>query len=156
MIIATILVIILILAGVFLLWHGVVSKSENPPLPTEEIRVGNAVFSVELATTTLEQMRGLSFRSGLAEGKGMLFIFSSGGIQNFWMKDMNFPIDMIWISGNTVAGFAQNADPQPGVPLWRLTIYTSPNGVDKVLEVPAGTVAKDGIMLGDPVVIGAN
>ena len=84
----------------------------------------------------------------------MLFVFSSPGIQNFWMKDMNFPIDIIWISGGKVAGFAQDAEPQPGVPLWRLTIYTSPNNVDQVLEVPAGTVAKDGITIGAPVVIG--
>ena len=66
----------------------------------------------------------------------------------------------VWIGpgadgqGEQVLGFAQNAVPQPGVPLWSLTIYNSPDGTDKVLEVNAGTVAKDGIKVGDAVQLG--
>lgn len=86
----------------------------------------------------------------------MLFPFGSGGIQNFWMKDMNFPIDIVWISEGKVAGFVRDAEPQPGAPLWKLTIYTSPDNVDQVLEVPAGTVAKDGLKMGDSVLLGAS
>jgi hypothetical protein len=145
--------IILILVGVFFLWHLVLSRAPNPPLKTGQISIGNNVFTVELATTTTQQARGLSYRASLAVGTGMLFTFSPG-VQNFWMKDMNFPIDMIWIAGNKVAGFAENAQPQPGVPLWGLTIYTSPDGVDKVLEVNANTVTKDNIQIGSPVTIG--
>ncbi len=49
----------------------------------------------------------------------MLFIFGTGATQTFWMKDMNFALDMIWISGNTVAGFSQNVPaPGPGTQLW--------------------------------------
>jgi uncharacterized membrane protein (UPF0127 family) len=154
MILLVILVIVLILAGILLLWHVVFSKNENPPLPTETLRVGNAVFTVELATTMLQQERGLSFRKDLAPDRGMLFLFGSGSVQNFWMKDMNFPLDMIWISGDKVAGFVQDAKPEPGVSLLDLPIYTSPENVDKVLEVDAGTVAKDGIKVGDPVILG--
>jgi len=68
---------------------------------------------------------------------------------------MNFPLDMIWISGNTVDGFAQNVPaPAPGAQLWELPIYTSPTNTDKVLEVNAGTVAKYNIKVGDTVTIG--
>lgn len=147
--------VVLILVGVFLLWHAVLSKMPNPPLPAGEIMIDKNVFTVEMATTTAEQMQGLSFRASLAQGSGMLFTFSPG-VQNFWMKDMNFSIDMIWIANGKVAGFVENAAPQPGVPLWKLTIYTSPNGVDRVLEVNAGTVAKDNIQVGDPVTFGPN
>lgn len=145
--------IILVLAGVFFLWHLVLSRAPNPPLKTGQISIGSNVFAVELATTTIEQARGLSFRPSLTEGTGMLFTFSPS-VQNFWMKDMNFPIDMIWIAGNKVAGFAENAQPQPGVPLWGLKIYTSPDGVDKVLEVNANTVTRDNVQIGSPVTIG--
>jgi uncharacterized membrane protein (UPF0127 family) len=145
--------IVIILIGVFFLWHLVFSKAPNPPLRTGQISIGKNVFAVELATTTIEQARGLSFRTSLAERTGMLFTFSPG-VQNFWMKDMHFPIDIIWIAGNKVAGFAENAQPEPGMPLWRLTIYTSPDGVDKVLEVNANTVTKDDITIGSPVIIG--
>jgi uncharacterized membrane protein (UPF0127 family) len=145
--------IVLILIGVFFLWHLVLSRAPNPPLKTRQISIGNNIFTVELATTTFERARGLSFRANLAEGTGMLFVFDPG-IQNFWMKDMNFPIDIIWIAGNKVVGFAEDAKPQPGASLWDLTIYTSPDGVDKVLEVNAGMVAGDGIKIGDAVTFG--
>ena len=147
--------IVVIFCGVFLLWHAVISKTPNPPLPSGEITIGKNVFTVEMATTTLEEARGLSFRTSLAEGTGMLFTFQPD-IQNFWMKDMNFPIDIIWIANGRIAGFAENAPPQPGAQLWELTIYTSPKGVDRVLEVNAGTVAKDGINVGDTVTFGPN
>ena len=136
-------------------------RRPNPPLPANELKVGNTAFTVEIASTTIAQARGLSYRADLGENQGMLFVFSRPAIQNFWMKDMNFPIDMIWIgagaggSGEQVLGFAQNAAPQPGVPLWSLTIYNSPDGTDKVLEVKAGTVAKDGIQIGDAVRLGS-
>jgi uncharacterized membrane protein (UPF0127 family) len=62
---------------------------------------------------------------------------------------------MIWISASgTVAGFVQNAPaPASGTALWSLPIYTSPAGVQEVLEVNAGTVAKYGISVGDTVVV---
>jgi uncharacterized membrane protein (UPF0127 family) len=86
----------------------------------------------------------------------MFFTFATGSVQSFWMKDMNFPLDMIWISGNTVVGFAQNVSaPAPGMALWKLPIYASPGNTDKVLEVNAGTVAKYNIRVGDAVTIGA-
>ena len=129
---------------------------ENPPLAEESFRVDGATFNVEIASTSLEQTRGLSFRPSLGAGNGMLFIFGSGGVQTFWMQSMNFPLDMIWISGNTVVGFAQNAPaPAPGTQIWNLPVYSSPDKTDKVLEVPAGTVAKYSIKVGDTVTIGA-
>jgi len=126
---------------------------ENPQLPSEMLQIDNATFTVEVASTMLQKTNGLSFRSGLAPGHGMLFLFNAPAIQNFWMKDMNFPIDIIWIGGGKVLGFAQNAAPQPGVLLWQLTIYSSPDGTDQVLEVPAGTVTEDDIHAGDFVMV---
>jgi len=130
-----------------------VQSGENPPLAEGTLQIDRASFTVEVASTILQRTNGLSFRPSLAPGHGMLFIFGAPAIQNFWMKDMNFPIDMIWIGGGKVLGFAQNAAPQPGTWLSQLTIYSSHAGTDRVLEVPAGTVAKDNILVGDSVVI---
>jgi uncharacterized protein len=125
---------------------------ENPPLPTEKLTIDNAVFDVEIASTMLEQSRGLSNRPSLGVNDGMLFVFGSPGVQTFWMKDMNFALDMIWISDGKVVGFAQNAPPPaPGTQLWQLQLYSSPPNVDTVLEVDAGTVARDNIQIGDAV-----
>jgi hypothetical protein len=129
-------------------------SGENPPLGAERLSIDSAAFNVEVASTALEQTRGLSFRPSLGENDGMLFIFGAGNVQTFWMKDMNFPLDMIWISGNTVDGFAQDVPaPAPGSQLWELPIYTSPANTDKVLEVNAGTVAQYNIKVGDVVTI---
>jgi len=127
----------------------------NPTLPEEGLSIDGATWTVELATTMVEQARGLSYRASLAPGAGMLFVFSRPGVQNFWMKDMRFPLDMIWIAGDgTVAGFAQDAPaPAPGTALWNLPVYSSPPGVNEVLEVNAGTVAKYNIKVGDTVTV---
>jgi uncharacterized membrane protein (UPF0127 family) len=132
-----------------------VVSGENPPLAEEKLNIDSAAFTVEIASSALEQTRGLSFRPSLGANDGMLFIFATGSVQSFWMKDMNFPLDMIWISGNTVDGFAQNVPaPAPGTALWNLPVYVSPANTDKVLEVNAGTVAKYNIKVGDVVMIG--
>ncbi len=160
-------------------WWYLFFGKPNPPLPRADVSIGNisstaavadasssapgvdqlsidgAIFNVEIASTSVEQTRGLSYRASLGENDGMLFLFGAGGVQNFWMKDMHFPLDMIWIGGNKVDGFAQDVPaPAAGTQLWQLPIYTSPANTDKVLEVNAGTVAKYNIKVGDVVTIG--
>jgi len=132
-----------------------VVDGENPTLPEEPLGIDAATFNVEVASTAIEQARGLSFRPSLGADDGMLFVFATGSVQTFWMKDMNFPLDMIWISGDTVAGFT-TAIPAPasGTPLWELNVYPSPPNVDKVLEVNSGTVAVYNIKVGDIVNLG--
>lgn len=147
-------VVLLVAAGILL--YVFIFARANPPLTTDTVTIGNATFTVEIASTTVAQARGLSYRTSLGANDGMLFVFASATIQHFWMKDMNFPLDMIWIGGGKVVGFAQDVAPQPGVPLWNLTIYNSPDGTDKVLEVNAGTVAQYHIKVGDPVAITGN
>jgi uncharacterized membrane protein (UPF0127 family) len=125
----------------------------------DRLHIDGATWNIEIATTTVEQTRGLSYRTSLGKNAGMLFIFNNPSVQNFWMIGMNFPLDMIWIgddgSGvNKVLGCAQDGPaPAPGTATWNLPIYSSPDGVNKVLEVNAGSVAKYNIKVGDEVVI---
>ncbi len=125
-------------------------KSKNTvPGATTKVRIGSHEYAVEVADTLLKQAQGLSGRQVLAQGTGMLFIFRTASTQNFWMKDMNFPIDIIWINDNKVIGFAENAP----TPKNTIPTFTSNGLVDKVLEVPAGTVARDGLNAGDSVTV---
>lgn len=69
------------------------------------IHIGAQVFDVEVADSSTERQRGLSGRRELSAGSGMWFEFESPGWYGFWMREMNFPIDLIWISPNhTVLG----------------------------------------------------
>lgn len=58
----------------------------------------NICLDLIIMTTPEELEIGLSNYTKLSEGTGMLFIFSKQDVQRMWMKDMDFPIDMFWIS----------------------------------------------------------
>ena len=128
-------------------------KKPNSGLPMARISIGGKTFNAELAQTMLQQMRGLSGRDGLPEDGGMLFLFSNSGSYGIWMKDMKFPIDIVWVRGDKVVGSAENAEPEPGKPLWSLKIYYPPEEIDRVLEMNAGTVQKYGLKVWDSVVV---
>ncbi len=97
-----------------------------------------------LAVTESEKEKGLGYRDSLAEGTGMLFIYARPERYGFWMKGMRFPLDFIWINGNTVADLTENV--QTSAPAFAPRVP-----VDKVLEVNAGVVESLGVRVGDPV-----
>ena len=65
------------------------------------INIGGKNLKLELSLTPDEKSKGLSFRTSLEKDSGMLFIFDYPGKYSFWMKDMNFPIDIIWLAQST-------------------------------------------------------
>ena len=115
------------------------------------IKINETIFEVEVADTILGRAKGLSGRKTLEENKGMLFLFKEPSKQSFWMAGMNFPLDIIWISGNEIVDISKNIQP-PSVS-WRsgeLPAIVSPSmEVDKVLEIPAGSADKFDIKAGD-------
>lgn len=112
--------------------------------PTVEFPTGKIV-TVEIADSQAEHVQGLSGHAPLEDDEGMLFIFSNKEIQGFWMKDMLFAIDIIWMDGERIVGFQQDAQPENPAK----TIYYSPEPVDHVLEVQAGFVAQNDVHVGD-------
>lgn len=67
---------------------------------TGTLRINNRTLSVGLAETPDEQTQGLGGRDSLAPNTGMFFVFNSPGFYGIWMKDMKFPIDIIWFDEN--------------------------------------------------------
>src|SRR3989338_9432441 len=107
---AAILAIFIVLVFVWQLGAGLKDgKKEIADL--SQLKIGEYVFDVEIADDTAERARGLSGRVVLAEDSAMLFLFELPSVQNFWMKGMNFPLDIIWIKGDTIIGFAENVPP---------------------------------------------
>ncbi|MDX1536041.1 MAG: DUF192 domain-containing protein, partial [Candidatus Spechtbacterales bacterium] len=83
------------------------------PLPVEKLEIADTEITVELAEKPEDKAKGLSGRSSLAEEHGMLFVFNRPGTYSFWMKEMNFPIDIIWIGEDMrVVDITKNAKPE--------------------------------------------
>lgn len=129
----------------FFMWQ---SKSFALPRSSTfslEIR-GVSVFA-EVANTPAERARGLSGRASLAENEGMFFIMESSDRHGIWMKDMQFPIDIIWISKERrVVDFAARVKPDTFP-----TVFTPRADARFVLEVPAGFVETHAVAIGDAV-----
>src|SRR3989344_6539540 len=70
------------------------------------LTIGNHTFEVDIADNALTRAQGLSGRSSLGEREGLFFLFSSAGNYGFWMKGMNFPIDIVWLNGHKIIGFS--------------------------------------------------
>ena len=144
-----IFVIFIVLVFVWQLSAGL-KDGKKEIVGLSQMKIGEHFFNVEIADDPAERARGLSGRVSLEEDRGMLFLFGLPSVQNFWMKGMNFPLDMIWIKGDTIIGFVENAQPDNSqMPV----IYSSSESVDKVLEINAGLARKFGIRIGDRVLI---
>jgi uncharacterized membrane protein (UPF0127 family) len=103
------------------------------------VTVQDRSFNVELAVTDEEKATGLSGRESLASGQGMLFVFSPEEQPSFWMREMKFPLDIVWINDGVIVDITRNAEvPNNNTNPDDLPRY-SPNGnVTHVLELTAG------------------
>lgn len=109
----------------------------------------SARIEVEIVNTIASTTQGLSGREEIGTG-GMLFIFPDKSRHYFWMKDMKFDLDIVWIAGETIVDVSKNVPaPEPNTPDNRLETYTTDHDIDKVLELPAGKAAEYGIDSGD-------
>lgn len=111
------------------------------------VKIAGQDIKVELALTKEIQEKGLSGRGSLLENTGMLFIFEQPGKYYFWMKDMNFAIDIIWITEDLkVVYIEKNATPK-SYP----NIFDPKIDAKYVLEVTSGFSEKNNLKEGDTV-----
>jgi hypothetical protein len=100
--------------------------------------VGKQRFRVEVAATESARERGLSGRTSLQAGAGMWFVLPAPGLHGFWMKDMGFPIDLVWVSPDQVVVGVERLKPcGPHA----CPIHYAPRPAIYVLEVNAGHFA---------------
>ncbi len=110
------------------------------------ITLGEKTLSVEVVNSPESMTLGLSGRDTIG-ADGMLFIFPQRGIPRFWMKDMRFDLDMVWIDGNRVIDISKNV-PKPAENVVLLPKYSPKSPASLVLEIPAGKVEEWGIVEG--------
>jgi len=106
-------------------------------------------IEVEVVRTPEARARGLSGRPSLPRGRGMLFLFDHADRHGFWMPDMHFDIDIVWIRDGRIVDLARNVPHEVEGPL---PLYRPREPAKVVLEVPAGTADELGWEIGDPVV----
>lgn len=114
--------------------------------------LGSKVLMVEMSETPKEREQGLSDRKNLCLDCGMFFVFDQEGFYPFWMRRMYFDIDILWIADDRVVDitFAATRPSKEEFDSPKI-VYMSKLPVDKVLEVNAGWVEKNGIKVGDEV-----
>ena len=134
-------------------------KSEDKKVERKNIlKIGKNEIIVEIADTENKIRVGLSSHTSLAENSGMLFIFEEQDERPvFWMKWMDFPIDILWIIDWKVSQITANVPtPKEAVQDLDLARYLANSPIDYVLELPAGNAKKLGIKAGDTISLPQN
>ncbi len=105
------------------------------PLVIRDEQEKEYFLSVYLAKNKKSREKGLSHFSSLKKNQGMLFIFPNEEKHAFWMKEMKFPIDILWFdTKKSLCWVKENARPEDFP-----NIYIPKCSAKYVLEVPAGT-----------------
>lgn len=118
-------------------------------ISSSQMKVGGKTLNIEVADTKEKLERGLSGREKLAENEGMLFVMPQDSQPGFWMKEMKFSIDIIWINDNKVVEVSENLPvPNGENSSDNLLKYYPKQPVDYVLEVNTGFVKENNIKPG--------
>lgn len=116
--------------------------------------IKNQKFTLMVAQSEKDKTRGLSGRQSLSANTGMIFIFDKPGVYSFWMKDMKFPIDMIFLNNNKIDTMYKNIPPPAADEnTANLKVYSPKGNIDYVLELPAGTADKYSLKPGDTITL---
>lgn len=127
----------------FVAWY----TSAHPHGHLKPLTIGDATVYVSIAETESAREQGLSGRTRLAADEGMLFIFPNEGMYRFWMKDMKFSIDMLWLSADgTIVHMAPSVSPETYP-----ETFASEVPARYVLELPAGYSESHDLTVGDRV-----
>ena len=120
---------------IFIVWFIITPGfccSSNFSLEKKNITINDQIISVDVASTPGQQEQGLSGRKSLEKNTGMLFVFPKPGSVGFWMKDMNFSIDMVWLDNTgKVVTIKEHATPE-GYP----EVFYPTTPAQYVIELP--------------------
>ncbi len=143
----SIIVIVLFIAAIGFLLVRNTTVRDSVLSSSKQVKIAGQTINVDVATTQGEQEQGLSGRAKLNGNEGMLFVFDHPDHYNFWMKDMNFSIDMIWISADKKVIFIKEDARPDSYP----TTFGPDQDAEYVLEVVSGFASKYNLKVGDNV-----
>lgn len=146
LIIPIIALLVLVLIFLAVAYKPAVHKTEHVT-----VLLGGQEITAEVVRTPEGRAQGLSGREALEEGTGMLFVFDTPDVYSFWMYDMRFPIDIMWIESGEVVDLWRDA--QPPVEGEDIPRYVPGAAAQYVLEVPAGFTKEYNVRIGSEIVI---
>lgn len=135
-----ILIVVALLIFVYF-WHFRLMQGNY----NKTISINKQKFSVEIVQQESDLEKGLGDRTNMCSSCGMLFEFARAGKYAFWMKGMQFSLDILWIHEDQVVQIKKHISPD------YLETLEPTEIADKVLEINAGTVDKYGIKVGDTI-----
>lgn len=135
-------VVAIILFAIFFFW---LTRNSNKKMAA---KIGSHQFQLETARTQEERNLGLGGKKNLCQDCAMLFVFPSPSDYSFWMKDMDFDLDIIWIYGGKIAYIAKDVSHD-----FPEKIIDPRLNADQVLEINSGLSDKYNFKVGDEVKI---
>lgn len=114
---------------------------------TLEILLGGERFNLEVVADPDSREQGLMGREALEANQGMLFDFPVGTRPAIWMRNMQISLDLLYVDslGRLVQVFPQ-VPPCTAMPC---EVYHANRPLRFVIEVPAGTIERLGLKVGD-------
>ena len=109
------------------------------------LKINDRVFKTEIVSDKDAMAKGLGGKDSICSQCAMLFQFEIPGKYAFWMKDMKFPIDIIWINDSKIVFIEKNVSPS------KMDTMIPSQEADQVLEINGGKVDKFDIKIGDEV-----
>lgn len=133
-------IIILLLVIIFTLSYQNKTTQDSQGFKELTVIVNESLtLKTDVSSTSNERTIGLSKYDSLKENQAMLFVFEEKGFYSFWMRDMKFPIDIIWLNENKeIVSIRENADPSE----YPQSYYPEAEAL-YVLETVAGFVTKN-------------
>lgn len=127
--------------------HHFASQFPGDSTPNRAVINGHSI-NLEVARDAISRARGLGGRDALANDRGMLFIFPKEGYHQFWMKDVGFALDLIYVNSYGVIVDIQTMTPEPDVPDTDLALYEPSDEALLAFEIGGGLARRYGIEIG--------
>lgn len=121
--------------------------------PEAVVNLKDTELNVLVAKTPKHMYQGLGGRDYFGEHDAMLFVYGYKDKQGIVMRNMNFPIDIVWFADGVVVDVAANIQPEFDVPENKLMVYYPRTDANAVLELPAGWANRHKLKIGDKITL---
>jgi len=122
------IIALIIIVGLIIFFLS--QKRSNKTIP---IQIDNKTFNLGIANNPLSRSRGLSKRKSLCQNCGMIFVYQKESVYPFWMKNTNFPLDILWLDKTGQVVDIKQGQPQS------LDILKNSTPAQYIIELPTGS-----------------